>query len=108
MMSNLFKNPLLWVIFVTLMVLTAGYVSYTLKSKKLAEYEYRDEVRKAQQEIVEKYKGTEEEIRDRKEKWNKEKSNISKKVEKEVDNAKNSSKGSYTITATDSNDSVLK
>jgi len=105
MMIKLFKNPIAWVIIAIILVVLVGYASYTMKTQKLAELEYREEVRQAQQELVNKYKEAEKQIDTRHTVWEETKKEITKNVDKEVNRGKDS-KGSYTIVASDSNDSV--
>ncbi len=84
-------------------VVLVMYANYHHKTKKLAELEYREEVRVKQQEVVDKYGETEKEIKDRHHKFVIDKEAIAIKVRKEIDDAKDSNSSSYHFTASDRN-----
>ena len=89
-------------------VVLVMYANYQFKTKKLAELEYREDVRKAQQEIVDQYQESEDEIKDRYHKMVKWKEEVREQVNKEVDNAKSDTNTtSYIFTASDRNTSRM-
>jgi len=101
-----FKNPQNSLMVVITTFIITALATYNHNMNKLAELKYRDSVQKDQQELIDKYKDVENEITKRERdtiKWNEK---IVDKVNKEIDKHAKDNNGSYSIVASDANDSL--